>query len=551
MRLRTTLALAFVVLALLQVAVVTPLSLSGLRNLLVQQQHARVEQVMDTVDATLKRLEDDTRRAMNELAASRALEEVVRDTTREPIPASVASAAGALMTPRGLDVLSIFDSQGVTLSSGHLPAKLEETDEALFALTKATASEVLPVSVDVAKAGELVAAPALVTARKVDYGEKRVWVVGGMLLNDARAQDLARLTGAKVTLSLGNTEVAEAGTAAPPVTTRTVTFGNVAKATFAFSQSDLIATQAQVLRAFLILAALGMAVALVIGPWVASRVTRPVEALTSAATRIAKGELEVQVVPSGSGELRALIDTFNRMTTDLKATTEKLVASERVAAWQEVARRLAHEIKNPLTPIQMSLETLLALREKDNAKFNQLFKESAGAVLEEVGRLKRIVDEFSRFARLPKPRLEALSLSELCHQVMGLYSSNGPIRHVADIAPQVHVQADRDQLTQVVINLLKNAEEAMAGKNGQVLLRLRTDHQWALLEVEDEGPGIKPEDRARIFEPYFTTKDAGTGLGLAIASRIATEHGGTLSVDGAATGGALFRLSLPRADFDA
>jgi nitrogen fixation/metabolism regulation signal transduction histidine kinase len=236
------------------------------------------------------------------------------------------------------------------------------------------------------------------------------------------------------------------------------------------------------------------------------------------------------------------------MTTDLKATTEKLVASERVAAWQEVARRLAHEIKNPLTPIQMSLETLVALREKDSGKFDQLFKESAVAVLEEVARLKRIVDEFSRFARLPKPQLAPLSLTELCTQVVGLYGSDGTrLRYVADIAPGVNVQADRDQLTQVVINLIKNAEEAMAEKGGQVTLRLRTDNHSALIEVEDQGPGIPESERSRIFEPYFTTKQGGTGLGLAIASRIASEHGGALSVDGVPTGGARFRLQLPLA----
>lgn len=548
MRLRTTLVLAFLLLALLQVAAVTPIALVNLSALLVDQQHARIEQVMGSVDTTLKRLQQDTRRSMDELATSRALEEVVREASRQPPPPSVATAAGTLMTPRGLEVLSLFDASGATLSSGHLPAKLGETDDALFAVAQRPASEVVPVSVDLRADGVLKAAPALVTARSVDYGDKRVWAVGGVLLNEARAQDLAKLTGAQVTLLLQDVKVAEAGKAAPPLINRTLSFGGVASARFAFSQADLIATQAQLLRAFILLAALGVAVALIIGPLVSRRVTRPVEHLTEAAARIAKGELDVQVTPSGSGEVRALIDTFNRMTTDLKATTEKLVASERIAAWQEVARRLAHEIKNPLTPIQMSLETMVALREKDSAKFDQLFKESAGAVLEEVARLKRIVDEFSQFARLPKPQLGPLSLSELCTQVMGLYGSDGNrLRYVSEIAPGVNVQADRDQLTQIVINLMKNAEEAMGEKGGQVTLRLRTVDGSAFIEVEDQGPGIPESERSRIFEPYFTTKQGGTGLGLAIASRIANEHGGTLSVDGAPTGGARFRLQLPLA----
>ncbi|MBX7113084.1 MAG: HAMP domain-containing protein [Myxococcaceae bacterium] len=546
MRLRTTLVLAFWVLALLQVAAVTPIALANVSALLVSQQHARIEQVMGSVDTTLKKLEQDTLRAMDELATSRALEDVVRETTQLPAQPAVATAAGALMVPRGLEVLSLFDVEGETLSCGHLPAKLGEKDEALFAVIQQPASDVVPVAVELRSGGELKTAPAWVTARAVDYGDHRVWAVGGVLLNETRAQDLAKLTGAQVTLLMNDVQVAEAGSAEPPLISRTIAFGKVARARFAFSQADLIATQAQLLRAFVLLAALGVAVALVIGPWVSRRVTRPVEALTEAAARIAQGELDVQVPLSGSGEVRALIDTFNRMTHDLKATTEQLVASERIAAWQEVARRLAHEIKNPLTPIQMSLETMLALREKDSTKFNQLFKESAGAVLEEVARLKRIVDEFSRFARLPKPQLETLNLTELCGQVMGLYSSNGGrVRYVAEMAPGITVRGDRDQLTQVIINLVKNAEEAMGEKGGQVTLRLTQEAGHAHIDVEDQGPGIAESDRERIFEPYFTTKSGGTGLGLAIASRIVTEHGGSLTAGGELGRGAVFTLTLP------
>ncbi len=546
MRLRTTLVLAFLVLALLQVAAVTPIALVNLSSLLVSQQHARIEQVMGSVDTTLKKLEQDTRRTMDELATSRALEDVVRETAKQPAQPAVATAAGALMVPRGLEVLSLFDAEGETLSCGHLPAKLGEKDDALFAVIQQAPGDVVPVAVELRSGGELKTAPAWVTARPVDYGDRRVWAVGGVLLNEARAQDLAKLTGAQVTLLMNDVQVAEAGSAEPPLVTRTVAFGKVAQARFSFSQADLIATQAQLLRAFVLLAALGVAVALVIGPWVSRRVTQPVEALTAASARIAQGELDVQVPLSGSGEVRALIDTFNRMTHDLKATTEKLVASERIAAWQEVARRLAHEIKNPLTPIQMSLETMVALREKESEKFNQLFKESAGAVLEEVARLKRIVDEFSRFARLPKPQLETLNLTELCTQVMGLYSSEGSrVRYVAEIAPGITVRGDRDQLTQVIINLLKNADESMGEKGGQVTLRLSKETTQACIDVEDQGPGIPESDRERIFEPYFTTKSGGTGLGLAIASRIATEHGGSLTAGSAPTPGARFRLSLP------
>jgi nitrogen fixation/metabolism regulation signal transduction histidine kinase len=251
------------------------------------------------------------------------------------------------------------------------------------------------------------------------------------------------------------------------------------------------------------------------------------------------------VEEKASGEVGELVRAFNRMTEDLQRTSEQLVASERVAAWQEVARRLAHEIKNPLTPIKMSLETLTAASEGSDARFRELFRESAGAVMEEVERLRRIVDEFSQFARLPKPELSSVDLSGLVQQVLSLYAPPRPEIQVAtDLQPGVATRVDRDQLTQVLLNLIKNAEEAVKDR-GAIQLRVRAINQSAILEVQDSGPGVRPEDRERIFEPYFTTKAAGTGLGLAIARRICQEHGGRLEVDRASEGGAVFRVVLP------
>jgi two-component system nitrogen regulation sensor histidine kinase NtrY len=305
------------------------------------------------------------------------------------------------------------------------------------------------------------------------------------------------------------------------------------------------AAQRGVANAFAFLVAVGVTSALLLGLFVSRRITRPVEALTDAARRVAQGELGARVATRASGEVGELVATFNRMMAELRETTERLVASERVAAWQEVARRLAHEIKNPLTPIQMSLETLLAAERTQNPQFQRLFHESAGAVLEEVERLRRIVDEFSRFARLPKPKLAPLDLSELTGQVLSLYAAPpAGVKLEQELAPSLRVVGDRDQLTQVIVNLVKNAEEAVSG-GGRVRIHARTADGTVHLEVADSGPGIKPEDRQRIFEPYFTTKAGGTGLGLAIAARIAQEHGGRLEAGGTYGEGAVFTLVLP------
>jgi len=197
----------------------------------------------------------------------------------------------------------------------------------------------------------------------------------------------------------------------------------------------------------------------------------------------------------------------------------------------------------------MSLETLLAAQEARHPRFPELFKESAGVVLEEVDRLRRIVDEFSRFARMPKPQLAPVDLGELAQSVLSLYATPPPgIEIQPAIQAGVVARVDRDQLTQVLVNLVKNAEEAMADKGGALRVRVKGTDGDAVIEVEDSGPGIPPEHRARIFEPYFTTKDGGTGLGLAIAARILQEHGGKLEVGGEPGQGARFSVVLPRAE---
>lgn len=452
------------------------------------------------------------------------------------------------MKSRGLTVLSLFDSKGTTLSSGHLPARRGDPDPELFSVTQQTSPKPVPVRVSVRSDAGLRDVPALVTARPVDYGDLRLWAVGGVLLDEGLAQHLARITQAQVSLRSGDTVVAQAGSAAPPTVERVLPLGNAAEVRLTFSRAAVLEAERGVTHAFLVLAGFGLAFAMLLGLLMSRRITRPVEALTEGARRVAEGARDVQVTAQASGEVEELVRAFNHMTSELRSTTERLVASERIAAWQEVARRLAHEIKNPLTPIQMSLETLLAAQSAQDARFPTLFRDSAAVVLEEVDRLRRIVDEFSRFARLPKPQLAPVDLGELAQSVLSLYATPPEgITLLPTLQTGVVARADRDQLTQVLVNLVKNAEEAMKDKGGSVRVRVKGTETDAIVEVEDTGPGIPPEHRARIFEPYFTTKDGGTGLGLAIAARILQEHGGKLEVGGEPGQGARFSVVLPRA----
>lgn len=548
MRLRTRLALAFALLALVPLAVVVPSTLARLRTTLSNEMEARMEGAAASAQEALAQAGARGARAVEELVRSPALEDLTREAALQPARAIRADTAEGLMRSAGLTVLSLLDREGTTLSSGHLPARRGDVDPVLFAVARQGGTQPVPVRVTVRAEAGLREVPALVVARAVEAGGMRLWVVGGVLLDEPLAAHLARLTQAEVVLRSGGEEVARAGRALPPVRTRVLPLGSVAELQLVLGGAAAREAEQGVLRAFLLLAATGLAFAVLLGLVVARRITRPVEALTAGARKVAEGALHVQVEARASGEVGELVHAFNHMTAELRATTERLVASERIAAWQEVARRLAHEIKNPLTPIRMSLETLLAAQAAGHERFPALFRESAAVVLEEVERLRRIVDEFSRFARLPRPQLAPVDLSELAQGVLSLYASppEGLALH-AELEPGVVAQADRDQLTQVLVNLVKNAEEAMARTGGALYVRVRGTEAEAQVEVEDTGPGIAPELRARLFEPYFTTKQGGTGLGLAIAARIAQEHGGRLEAGGEPGRGARFTLTLPRA----
>ncbi|HYV49124.1 MAG TPA: ATP-binding protein [Myxococcaceae bacterium] len=548
MRLKTRLLLSFVLLALVPIAIVVPTARAQLRSTLERELEQRMQAAETATNADIVQRRRDVRETMDRLSDSEAMERFVKEFHANLTPSRLSATAQQLIRIRLLSVLSVLDEKGVTVLSGHLPARRGDPDPDLFAVTKLQDPEPQVVLVEVRGDAGLQKMPALVTARPVEYGALKLWVVGGVLLDKSVADHLADLTGTRVDIASAGASYATGGKALPPLIERAVPLAPSSEVTITLALSRATVAEAErvVLKAVLVFAALGVFLALVLALWQSLVITRPVEALTEGARRVAAGDLGAKVEANAQGEVGALVETFNRMTSDLRRTTDNLVAAERVAAWQEVARRLAHEIKNPLTPIRMSLETLQAASAENNPRFPSLFKESAAVVLEEVDRLKRIVDEFTRFARLPKPQLQDLDLEDLVKQVLTLYAAPPPgITLEPALEPGLKAQGDRDQLTQVLVNLVKNAQEAMPG-GGKIWVRARSRDGQAVIEVEDTGPGVKPEDRARIFEPYFTTKGAGTGLGLAIAARVCQEHGGMLEVDGEPGKGAIFRVTIPR-----
>jgi signal transduction histidine kinase len=241
--------------------------------------------------------------------------------------------------------------------------------------------------------------------------------------------------------------------------------------------------------------------------------------------------------------------TFDAMSGELAESRERLLQAERVAAWREMARRLAHELKNPIFPIQLSIETLRRQADRDGADgaaFNQAFRESSDTILEELGALRKIIDEFSQFARMPSPQPSAVDVNEVVARTLKLYEARaGAVELRADLAAALPaVQADRDLLGRAISNLVANAIEAMP-EGGVLTVRTSAEPGAVRIDVEDTGPGLSEEQRTRLFTPYFTTKRGGTGLGLAIVQGVVSDHGGRIDVRSAPGEGTAFAIRLP------
>jgi signal transduction histidine kinase len=308
----------------------------------------------------------------------------------------------------------------------------------------------------------------------------------------------------------------------------------------------------------IVVGVLAVIFAVVLGAALAARLVRPIESLADAARALAAGDLATRVPRSDEGgEVQELVDAFNRMAADLEQGQRRLLQAERVAAWQEIARGLAHELKNPLTPILSAMTVLRRARELQRADFDAILAEQSRAVVEEVMRLKELADAFARFARLPEQRPEPLNPAELVDHALALYAPADRVvverawRSVEDGGdPLPVVVADKNQLQTVLTNLVKNAVEAMENvEPGKARLRasIRGESDAVEIALDDSGPGIADEIAERLFTPYVTTKGSrGTGLGLALAHRIVAEHGGSIEAGRSpALGGARFTLRLP------
>ncbi|OGC92402.1 MAG: hypothetical protein A2W25_16990, partial [candidate division Zixibacteria bacterium RBG_16_53_22] len=244
----------------------------------------------------------------------------------------------------------------------------------------------------------------------------------------------------------------------------------------------------------------GLILAIIFGLLSSSGFTRPIENLTWAADRLASGDFSARVKSDGRGELTNLIDTFNEMAADLEDYRRKLLETERLAAFSTMARKVAHEIKNPLTPIRIAIEDLRRAYDSDDPKFAEAFRQSTETVLEEVQSLSKIVNEFSDFAKFPPPRLEPDDLNEIVRSTAPLFSTqiqDGVLKVDLD-RKDLPVTADRDQLKRALVNLIKNALEAIP-PTGEVRIKTLRTEKGAKVLIMDNGPGLAPSVKQNLF----------------------------------------------------
>lgn len=317
------------------------------------------------------------------------------------------------------------------------------------------------------------------------------------------------------------------------------------------SQRQVVLLERRIRDLALIVAAIALLIGALLSWWGAARITRPVRRLAEGAREVAAGNWNTRVDVRGGGEIGQLGRSFNQMTEQLLQQRERLIQAERVAAWREVARRLAHELKNPLFPLQTTVENMQRAKEKNPELFDEVFRESTRILLTEIDNLKTITGRFSDFAKMPQPELGAVQVNDTVRDVVKLFEGQFSAVGRPPITPELHfdeslpvIQADAALLHRAVENLVLNAMDAMPA-GGVLMLRTSRKDAAVHLEVSDTGAGLTPEETERVFTPYYTTKQHGTGLGLAIVQSVVSDHGGRISVESESGVGTSFHIELP------
>ncbi len=281
----------------------------------------------------------------------------------------------------------------------------------------------------------------------------------------------------------------------------------------------------------------------IFGSFILERISKPITDLTEATKKVSQGDLKIQLNTNETGEVGDLIDAFNKMISDLEESQKNLAQAEREYAWKEMAKQVAHEIKNPLTPMKLSLQHLQVLYKENKKEFAKIFGKVSATLVEQIEALNQITNEFSHFARMPKRNIQRCDLVQIIQEAVSLFASHMQIKFNFVSGEKYFVSGDKEELKRILINLFKNSIQADAT---EISVDLFSDAKFNFINVLDNGAGIPKESLDKLFEPNFSTKSEGMGLGLSIIKKIITEMDGAIEVESEEEKYTLIKISLPK-----
>jgi len=277
----------------------------------------------------------------------------------------------------------------------------------------------------------------------------------------------------------------------------------------------------------------------------ADQISSPIRKLTMATKSVGSGDLNVEVSYKTSGEIKDLVDGFNRMVKKINHSQIEIARMERESAWKEMAKQVAHEIKNPLTPMKLNVQQLITAYRDKSPKFDSIFEKVTETIVSQIETLKNIANEFSNFARMPRLNIEKLNAVEVVRESVNLFAEeNREIKFICE-NEIITVNADRDHLSRTMINLIRNSIQAMSGL---IVITINTGEGFCAIRVSDDGHGIEPENISRVFDENFTTKKSGMGVGLNLAKKFVDGVGGSIAIEKSTPDGTIILLTLPLAE---
>jgi two-component system nitrogen regulation sensor histidine kinase NtrY len=587
MTLRTRLLILVASTVAVTVALVTWIVLVSMRRSFEELDKQRSAALMAQFQAEFHRRGDEIERRVEAIAGSDSLLRMAIDLSRTGADyAPWVNEAAAVAQTHGLDFLELIAHDGTIISSAQWPAR--------FGYKESWILQPVPWQKEgtFLRDEELPEGKALsmTAVRTAGTGNRILYVTGGRRLDQSFLASLILPAGMRVMLYrnfsggfspdnlVDAAGTATAGAELQPLITKVMDSatetsqtveGAEAPETFhaipltgrenrllgvlliGSSKRELVKLAGRIRWTGVLLGGLGILIGIALSYPVASRFTLPIVKLSDGARAVAGGDWSTQVAVSSTGEIRQLAAAFNSMTKQLIDQRERLIQSERVAAWRELARRLAHELKNPLFPLQITVENLRRAKSQGPEQFEDIFEECTVTLLEELAHLRSIIGRFSDFARQPQPQFEPVDLNELLSRSLKLVEARlqspgmPPIAVERELARETGtIRADPELLGRAFQNLFLNAVDAMP-VGGRLTVRTRLLERSVHIDIADSGLGLTPEECERLFTPYYTTKQHGTGLGLAIVQSIISDHAGKIRVHSRHGEGAVFHIEMP------